>query len=325
MLTASTGRNQRVVLFGGQGFHYPRMGSVFWLEHPEFQFWIRQFSQWTQEDRGLDLLDFLYGKDSEEERFQSKLSWTHPANFAFNFSVAKVLEVEGITPDILMGYSQGELVALTLAGGVEVREAFRFVNDTAAILEGRVLDGGMVAVVGSSSLMSRFSKEFEGLSLACVNHGEHFVVAGTDGRLEALIRNLKLSGILSVRLPVACPFHCPLMEPAAIAYRKRAEHLAWSSLRHPVFSIHLQRFVTASDLQAEFAWGVVRGMVGFQEAIKLWEREGRCCYIDASPSGTLHSFLGRLLPRDGGSRVYPLATAYRRDMINLARLKEALN
>ena len=145
---------------------------------------------------------------------------------AASLTLTAALKEKGIIPAAAMGFSLGEFPALYAAGVLSFEATVKTVRNRGLIMQ-RVCEKiatenaghapGMTAVLGLPP--DKVKEIAQGISeayAANMNSVRQTVVSGTATALEAVEEAAKGAGAKrAVRLKVAGPFHCPLMQEAA--------------------------------------------------------------------------------------------------------------
>ena len=69
-----------------------------------------------------------------------------PALFAVMVSLAEMWKSAGVSPDAVIGHSQGEIAAAYVAGALSLRDAARVVTLRSKLLRSLAGPGGMVSI-----------------------------------------------------------------------------------------------------------------------------------------------------------------------------------
>lgn len=241
------------------------------------------------------------GSDEERDRQREALRATdiaQPALGAASLGMARVLEQFGVRPDVVAGYSYGELVALA-AAGVFAPESLAVLSrerGRAVIAAAGDRPGGMAVVIGGPDAVRPLVEGHADVALVHWNGPSQTVIAGTQaGVAEALVRARAL-GIHARPLPLACAFHSPLIAAAA---RPVADLVARLGPRGP--SIPVYSNVTAAPYPAEphaIAEQVGEHLVKpvlFAPMIEAMERDGVKVFIEAGPGWIVSSLVRSIL------------------------------
>ena len=124
-------------------------------------------------------------------------------------------------PDLILGYSVGEIAAHGCSGVFSVRETLDLARLRAELMDSAAREnpGAMLALRGLRWSRLEPLVELHDLELAIAAGADHFVVGGHRDRLDALRIQALTSGASNARwMPVAVAAHTSLMESARNAY-----------------------------------------------------------------------------------------------------------
>ena len=227
-------------LFPGQGAQVPGMIKDICDAYPEARQVVDEVSKIT----GIDMPKLLW--DSEA----SVLSRSDNSQLAIttaSIAVMKVLETKGIKPSAAMGFSLGEFPALYAAGVLSFEDLIKVVQQRGSIMQAtcdkiaKENEGhapGMTAVIGlPPEKVIEIAKSIDNAYAANMNSVKQTVVSGTCDALEKVEAAAKEAGARrAIRLSVAGPFHCPLMQEAADNFKKALESFKFSNPDKLLFS-----------------------------------------------------------------------------------------
>jgi len=140
------------------------------------------------------------------------------------------------------GHSLGEYSALVATGALSFEDAVLLVHKRGTYMQEAVPvgQGKMLAVLGialpdlEEAVMLINSELGELVEIANINAPGQIVVAGRASSIEKLAGCLK--GARTTELPVSAPFHCAMMEPAAVRLGRDLELLQINPTAVPVFA-----------------------------------------------------------------------------------------
>jgi [acyl-carrier-protein] S-malonyltransferase len=166
-------------IFSGQGAQYSGMG--------------RELAQGSPAAKAVfDVADAIRPGTSTQcfEGTPEELALTEntqPCLFCVDLAAAAALREAGVRPDMVAGFSLGELAALAFSGAVAVEGAFRLVCRRAAHMAdaARETEAAMAAVLKlDSDTVISLTKEFENVYAVNFNCPGQIVVSGEIGALE---------------------------------------------------------------------------------------------------------------------------------------------
>ena len=227
-------------LFPGQGAQVPGMIKDICDAYPEARQVVDEVSKIT----GIDMPKLLW--DSEA----SVLSRSDNSQLAIttaSVAVMKVLETKGIKPSAAMGFSLGEFPALYAAGVLSFEDLIKVTQKRGSIMQttceniAKANEGhapGMSAVIGlPPEKVIEIANSIDQAYAANLNSSKQTVISGTFDALEKAEAAAKEAGARrALRLQVAGPFHCPLMQEAADYFEKVLEDFSFANPDKVLFS-----------------------------------------------------------------------------------------
>ena len=139
-------------------------------------------------------------------------------------------------PDLVLGYSVGELAAYGVAGALSVEETLRLACRRAALMDAAAAaqpDGSsLLAIRGlNAARIDALCNEHE-VEIAAINGRNHFVLGGPNTNLLNVRAAAAAQGATLVRqLDVALASHTSLLRAAGVAFRRE---LSAARLRDPL-------------------------------------------------------------------------------------------
>ena len=131
-----------------------------------------------------------------------------PALWAVMVSLAAVWEAAGVTPDAVVGHSQGEIAAAVVAGVLSLEDGARVVALRSRALTALAGRGGMVSVAEPADAVRERIAAWGGrLSVAAVNGPAATVVSGEPDALAELVAACEADGVRARMLPVDYASH----------------------------------------------------------------------------------------------------------------------
>ena len=167
---------------------------------------------------------------------------TQPALLAAAIAVWRAWRAAGgDTPAQLAGHSLGEYSALVCAGSLRLDDGVRLVAERGRCMQDAVPagTGAMAAILGldDQAVVAACAEATENEIVAAVNFNApgQVVIAGHRTAVERAIGAAKARGAKrAMPLPVSVPSHCPLMLPAAAAFRRHLDRVAFVDAAIPV-------------------------------------------------------------------------------------------
>lgn len=310
-----------VFMFSGQGSQYFQMGRELFDGHPRFRLWMNHCNDIVEALTGASLIEVIY-QNKKSQSFD-EVMYSNPALISIEYSLARILMEEGWRPDLLLGYSLGELSAAIISGAISLQEGIKFSIEFAKILKENTPPSGMLAIIHSPDLMQQYPMLFEKCAIAGRNFHTNFVVSGLAEDIDELEKALSGMNITRKRLPVKYGFHSSLMNPIEQKIKSAAAVMNLSSYRIPTISA-----VTGEqlfELYVDYIWKVIRQPVEFGKVIINIASKEDCIFLDVGPSGSLATFVKYILPVDSSSVHLETINQFGKDIKSVSMLQSQLN
>ncbi|TVZ40312.1 malonyl CoA-acyl carrier protein transacylase [Alteromonadaceae bacterium 2753L.S.0a.02] len=282
--------NNLLFMYGGQGFHYLRMGQELYETREVFREEMLKCDAIVQNILGVSIAHEIYEKDSKEIDLENILI-SHPAIYSVGYCLTKELESEGIIPAAVMGYSLGEYVAATVAGSISLNNALKLVCEQAKLLVEHAADGSMLAVLTDITDYDKYPEDYEGATLGCLNYRRNFILSGDKSKILEIKQKLAKREVLSLVLPVAHSFHSHHIEPIKTPFKKVLDKVEMGTPKIKVYSPAKSGQVSSYEI--DHFWDAIRNKVDFQGTAESLALAGDYKFIDLSPTASLASFLER--------------------------------
>ncbi|MFJ9692894.1 type I polyketide synthase [Kitasatospora sp. NPDC101183] len=204
--------------------------------------------------------------------------------WAVMVSLAAVWRAAGVEPDAVVGHSQGEIAAATVAGALSVRDGARVVALRARAIKERLSGlGGMVSLALPAERAVELLERWDGrISLASVNGAASSVVSGEPEALEELLAACEADGVRARRIAVDYASHGAQVE---LIEREVVEALGGIEPRSaeiPFYSSVTGRPIDTAGLDAGYWYTNLRRTVRFADAVRALLDDGHAFFVESS-------------------------------------------
>ncbi|MEV5879655.1 amino acid adenylation domain-containing protein [Streptomyces sp. NPDC052101] len=291
-----------VWVFPGQGSQWEGMGRVLCEHSPVFAETVAACDAALLPWTGWSVTEVLTG-----QRPLSGVEEVQPALFAMSLGLAAWWESMGITPQAVIGHSQGEVAAAVVAGILTVEQGAKVVAVRSRAVATCRGQGGMAVVErGHEWITERLAGT--GLSIAAVNTPTSTVISGDSDALDTLLAQLRTEAVFARRVQVDYASHSAHMDPLLPALAEELAGLRSRSGRIPMYSTVLGRTVQDGELDADYWCANLRRPVRFDQAGQAATADGHHTWIEISPHPVMAMVLDEITRHHGG---IALATAHR--------------
>lgn len=276
-------------LFSGQGAQHPGMGKDLYDNYKE----VAALFDAAERLRPGTLAQMFEG---DEETLRNTAN-TQPCLYLADLAAALAMKNAGIVPDMVAGFSLGEIPALAFAGAYTAETGFQ----VAVARGGHMADAAAKAPAGMAAIVKLPNETVEELAshyseVYPVNYNctGQLVVAGSTDELPQFYEEVKAAGGRALPLKVGGGFHSPFMTPAVAEFEK---DLAGFEIQTPSLPIY------ANLTAAPYGDNVRETMCAQVNHPVLWERiilsmaeQGVTTFIETGVGNTLQKLVDKIVP-----------------------------
>ena len=294
------------LLFSGQGAQYPgMMRDLFEAEES-----ARAVFEKANEVLGRDIAGLCFNGTQEELNLTHN---TQPCMLAADLAAAMTLRAHGITAAAAAGFSLGEYAALAYAGAISPEDVFRLIQIRADAMQEAVApgEGAMAAFVGASAeQVEALCRQVTGGYIAAANYNspQQTVVSGTKAGVDEACALAEEAGLRCVRLAVSAPFHCALMEPAALKLKTAFESCTFRNPDIPVYMNFDGQSCDDGSCLPELLVKQAVSPVRWVQTLEAMREAGIDTFIECGPGKTLSGLVKKTLKGVKVHRVENLKT-----------------
>ncbi|GGK79066.1 hypothetical protein GCM10012284_11330 [Mangrovihabitans endophyticus] len=277
-------RGKTVFVFPGLGSQWAGMAVELMAASPVFA------ARMAECEAAFDsLVDWSLTDALSDPAMLARVDVVQPVLFAVMVSLAALWQSYGVTPDAVLGTSQGEIAAACVAGALSLADAAVVVcrrsQITAEDLAGR---GGVMAVAMGVDALTSLLPRWQGrLSVAGVNAPTATLLSGEPAALDELYAELERTGVRAHRLKADYASHCAQVESIRERLLTALAPVAPTGGSIPFWSTTTAGPVATEGLDAGYWYRNLRQTVRFHDTVGALLEAEHTTFVEMSPHPVL--------------------------------------
>jgi [acyl-carrier-protein] S-malonyltransferase len=285
-----------VFMFDGQGAFKPGIGKELYDTYPP----ARDVIDKSSSILGYDLTVHLW-KDQASDT-SGKTSIAQPAISAVSLAYAAVLKDLGLTADVSLGHSLGEITAVVHCRIVSFSDGMQIIQKRGEVMERGGKQGTMMAVINIkekqlAEICQRVTDELgEPVVVANINAPNQIVISGSKECIKLVAQQVVQHQGKGIPLRVGGAWHSPYLTDAA---REFAEFLDTVTFRKPeskFYSVMEQRLLDDPEAIKESLSRQMLAQVNWITAIRNLVALHYLRFLEIGPSNILKNLVDKIDP-----------------------------
>ncbi|HFI0314101.1 TPA: ACP S-malonyltransferase [Streptococcus suis] len=278
-------------LFAGQGSQTVGMVRDLYEHYPI----VRETFDQASQILGYDIRALI---DNQEDKLH-QTRYTQPAILTTSVAIFRLLEEEGVQPDMVAGLSLGEYSALVASGALAFEDAIALIAKRGEYMETAAPagTGKMVAVLNTDvNLIEEICSTVTSgiVSPANYNTPAQIVIGGEVAAVDEAVELLKEAGVKRmIPLNVSGPFHTALLRPASEQLAQALEQVEFADFQVKLVGNTEAKVMKKEDIKSLLTRQVMEP-VRFYESIATMQEAGVTNFIEIGPGKILSGFVKKI-------------------------------
>ena len=285
------------LLFPGQGSQFIGMGKDYYDRYESAK------SVYKELDLALNrpLSDLIFsGSDADI----SLTTNSQPAIMATSIAILRSIQSEELIDmndiKLVAGHSLGEYSSLVATDSLDFSDAVKLLKVRSEAMQESmpVGTGGMAALIGVSlehitEILPELNKHGK-IYIANDNANGQIVVSGEISAIDYICNNSKQYKIKkAIKLPVSAPFHCELINSAAIRLKNEVKNYYFKDFKFPLVSNVDAKPCKADAIKSLLVDQVV-SRVRWRETLEYMVNQNITTFIEIGPGNVLTNLVKRV-------------------------------
>ncbi|MCA9127084.1 MAG: amino acid adenylation domain-containing protein, partial [Planctomycetales bacterium] len=273
-------------VYSGQGSHHWDWLVELMAQEPVFAETLRACDAFLSERFSLPLIEHL---NTGVPRNRTEV--IQPLLVAVQIGLTEMWKAWGITPQLVLGHSVGEISAAYAAGGLQLKSALELASIRGRCMS-RIAGQGNAMVVGlPAEAATKYTKDLH-LEIAAYNSPNSTVLSGDKEAVQNLFEQLCAKNIFARILDGECAFHSSHLDPLQFDFQRDIRNVPAVRLLIPFISTVTGKH--ADRLDPEYWWNNLRCPVRFQTAVTKAVSDGTDTFLEIGPRPQLTSQLKQI-------------------------------
>ncbi|MCD0451744.1 SDR family NAD(P)-dependent oxidoreductase [Actinocorallia sp. API 0066] len=285
----AAGSARTVFVFPGQGSQWTGMATDLLAASPVFR------AEFDACARALaPHIDWSPHEALADPAALDEVDVVQPLLFAVMVSLAALWRAHGVSPDAVIGHSQGEIAAAYVAGALSLEDAARVVALRSRAITALAGSGAMASVALPAEQV-RADLDAR-LAVATVNGPAATVVSGDPEAIEELLARYERQGVRARRVPVDYASHSPHVEAVRRPVLDSLDGITPRPPAVPFYSTVTGELLDSTALDAAYWYRNLRQTVEFERTVRAAAADGHTLFVEVSPHPILTGALQDTLP-----------------------------
>lgn len=279
-----------VFVYTGMGAQWWGMGRQLMECSPVFLEALKKCDALLVSIAGWSLLDELANHEAHSPMDDPVKAQT--ANYAIQVALTALMKQWGISPDAVVGHSNGEVAAVYASGALSLEEGLLVTYHRSRIQSKRKNLGTLLAAGLSSKEAQPILEEYQGRICIAAENGPHSItLAGGNEDLQTVADALEKQNIFNRFLKTTIAYHSHHMDGLEEDILDALKELDPKKTLIPLFSTVYADESAERVFDARYWWRNIRQPVLFAQTLQNIITKGFSLFVEIGPHPVLASYI----------------------------------
>ncbi|CQD10506.1 phenolpthiocerol synthesis type-I polyketide synthase PpsC [Mycobacterium lentiflavum] len=251
-----------VFVYSGRGSQWAGMGRRLLTDEPAFATALAELEPVFVAEAGFSLHDVIAGGKELVGIEQIQLGL-----IGMQLALTALWRCYGVTPDLVIGHSMGEVAAAVVAGALTPAEGLRVTATRSRLMAPLSGQGTMAMLELDATATAQLIADYPQVTLGIYASPRQTVISGPTGQIDELIAKVRAQGQFAGKVNIEVAPHNPAMDALQPAMRAELAGLAPRTPTIPIISTTYENLDRPITFDAEHWATNMRNPVRFQQAI----------------------------------------------------------
>lgn len=285
IITGRAGARRLAFTFSGQGGQWWAMARYLLQNNPTYRAFADTFDEILRPVSGWSVVEEML-RDEDKTRINDA-DVTQASIFCNQVGLYRIWRERGLTPELLIGHSFGEVAATHIAGCIDLETCARIIYHRGRIPHQSTRRGAMATLGITYDQLAPLLPEDESVVVGAFNGPTANTVTGMEAAVEALVAEVKrlYPDALARRLTMDFGWHSPHLDDCEAYFRAGLGEVSFKDPTIPVVSTVTAMFETRFD--TEYWWQNLRRPVSYKASIDFCLDLGIDTFLEMGPHRTV--------------------------------------
>ncbi len=270
-----------VFVFPGQGAQWPGMGLELLDSSTVFADHMQRCDKALREYVDWSLIDVI--RSAPGAPGLDRVDVVQPALWAIMVSLAELWRSLDVTPDAVIGHSQGEIAAAYVAGALSLEDAAKVVALRSRLLVRLSGAGGMASLARTLAQAEELLAPWaDRLNIGAINGVSSIVVSGEVDAVTELVSRCDAQNIRARLIDVDYASHSDHVDAIRADLAAALKDIAPRSSPVAFYSTVTGAVLDTAALDADYWYQSIRQTVQFERAVRAASSAGHQVFIESS-------------------------------------------